>query len=119
MAAVARSMEIQKTLQFMERNFDAPITLDQLAGIANLSRPRFMSRFRREVGMPPYRYLSQLRIGVAQTLLHAGMPLARVAAEVGFFDQPHLYRHFKRICGVTPRQYLASSRQLPDFRHAG
>jgi AraC-like DNA-binding protein len=36
-----------------------------------------------------------------------GMPAAQAAVEVGFFDQAHLTRHFKRIYGVTPGRYLA------------
>lgn len=112
-ARPARSASIQKTLLFMEQNFFEPVSLSQLAGIANLSRFQFVTVFRREVGMPPYRYLSHLRIGVAKTLLQQGMSAAVVAAEAGFFDQSHLYRHFKRVCGVTPSQFMAATVRPP------
>lgn len=103
-----QSVVIQKTLLFMQQNFVEPVTLSQLAAIANLSLLQFSAVFRREVGMPPYRYLSHLRIRKAKDLLEQGMPISMVAAEAGFFDQPHMYRHFKRACGLTPGQYLAS-----------
>ena len=63
----------------------------------------------REVGMPPYRYISHLRVQQAKALLQQGVPAAVVAAETGFFDQSHMYRHFKRVCGVTPSQFKASA----------
>jgi len=43
-------------------------------------------------------------------LLLAGVPGSVVAAEVGFFDQSHFARHFKRFCGMTPSMYLKRSR---------
>jgi transcriptional regulator GlxA family with amidase domain len=107
------SDSIQKTLQFMQLHFVEPLSLNQLATIANLSVLQFAAAFRREVGMPPYRYLSHLRVRVAKALLEQGMPTAMVAAEAGFFDQPHMYRHFRRVCGVTPGQYQAAVLRAP------
>lgn len=111
-AAPLRSASIARTLEYMRSHLNEALSLPQLAAVAGLSIFQFNVLFRREVGMPPYRYLSQLRIAAAQQLLREGMPVAMVAAESGFFDQPHLYRHFRRVCGVTPGQYLA--RMLTD-----
>lgn len=103
------SSSISRALHFMEQNFVEPVSLSQLAAIANLTLFRFAAVFRKEVGMPPYRYLSYLRVEQAKTLLEQGVPAAVAAAETGFFDQSHMYRHFKRICGVTPSQYMAAT----------
>ena len=43
---------------------------------------------------------------LAQALIRAGMPPATVASEAGFYDQSHLSRHFKSLCGMTPGQYV-------------
>ena len=43
----------------------------------------------------------------AQALLRQGVPAATVASEVGFYDQSHLARCFKRVCNMTPGQYQA------------
>jgi AraC-like DNA-binding protein len=53
-----------------------------------------------------------VRIRRAQTLLLAGVPGSVVAAEVGFFDQSHFARHFKRFCGMTPSSFLQSARSV-------
>ncbi len=114
-----RSSSITRALHFMEQNFVEPVTLSQLAAIANLTLFRFAAMFRKEVGMPPYRYLSCLRVEQAKSLLEQGVPAAVAAAETGFFDQSHMYRHFKRICGVTPSQYMAATLTSRSHRRSG
>src|SRR5690606_41927249 len=56
-------------------------------------------------GLPPHAYLNSVRIRQARRLLRAGVRPAEVAAEVGFTDQAHLSRHFKRVVGVPPAAY--------------
>jgi AraC-like DNA-binding protein len=95
---------------FIEAHFDEPVTLAQLAELSALSVSRFATVFRQQFGSSPYRYLCGLRIQRAQMLLLAGVPGSMVAAEVGFFDQSHLARHFKQFCGMTPSAYLKRER---------
>ncbi len=95
---------------FIEAHFDEPVTLAQLAELSALSVSRFATVFRQQFGLSPYRYLCGLRIQRAQTLLLAGLPGSMVAAEVGFFDQSHLARHFKQFCGMTPSAFLKRER---------
>lgn len=94
--------------RYIEANFSERITLKDLASMAELSVFRLVTVFRREMGISPYRYLSAVRVKKAQQLLRQGVPPAIAATEVGFFDQSHLCRHFRTICGMTPRQYLAN-----------
>jgi len=61
--------------------------------------------FRGETGLPPHAYLNQLRVRLARRLLDRGVTPAEVAAAVGFADQAHLTRHFKRVVGVPPGSY--------------
>ena len=104
------SSPIREALSFMEANFAEPLTLAQLARLSNLSVFRFATIFRREVGLPPHKYLCRLRVSHAQSLLRQGTSPATVAMDSGFFDQSHLCRHFKRLCGVTPGQFAATIR---------
>ena len=55
-------------------------------------------------------YIRRQRVWRAQALLREGLAPARVAGETGFYDQSHLSRHFKRVCGMTPGQYVARVR---------
>ena len=94
--------------RYIEANFSERIALKDLASIAELSVFRLVTVFRREMGISPYRYLNAVRVKKAQQLLRDGVPPAIAAIEVGFFDQSHLCRHFRTICGMTPGQFLAN-----------
>ncbi|SAK77602.1 AraC family transcriptional regulator [Caballeronia arationis] len=100
---------LDDVLAFIEAHFDEPVRLAQLAELSALSVSRFATVFRQQIGLSPYRYLCGVRIRRAQTLLLAGVPGSVVAAEVGFFDQSHFARHFKRFCGMTPSSFLQSA----------
>lgn len=90
---------------YVHAHFQESLTLDALADVANLN-PYYLSRvFRRETGLPPYRYVTQLRVQEAAKRLALGDDIATVAFDTGFADQSHLTRHFRRIIGVTPGAY--------------
>jgi transcriptional regulator GlxA family with amidase domain len=98
-------------LAYIEANFDKTVSLAQLADLSALSVSRFATVFREQFGLSPYKYLCELRVRRAQTLLLAGVPGSVAATEVGFFDQSHLARHFKRMCGETPSAYVERARK--------
>ena len=103
------SPKIEAALRYMEENYAEPLSLAELARRSQLSPCRFSTVFRRQVGMSPQRYLCHLRVRAAQALLRRGEAPAVAAIEAGFFDQSHLNRHFKRICGATPARFAAAS----------
>ena len=82
-----------------------PPSLDDLALATGMSPFTLVRAFRGETGLPPHAYLNQVRVRLARKLLDDGMAPAEVAAEVGFADQAHLTRHFKRSMGVPPGAY--------------
>lgn len=85
-----------------------PPTLAEIATEQGLSRYQLLRAFRDGVGMPPYAWLAQYRVMRARMLLDAGHRPAEVAALVGFADQAHLTRWFRRVLGVTPGAYRNS-----------
>jgi AraC-like DNA-binding protein len=96
---------IRQARQYIEGHFAENVSLQALAQHVSLSPYYLLRAFRAEVGMPPYAYLESVRIRHTQRLIKAGLPLAEVAAEVGFSSQSHMTRQFKKIIGVTPGQY--------------
>jgi AraC-like DNA-binding protein len=99
---------LEPVLAHIRAHLSEPLRLEVLADLSGLSVWRFATVFRERVGMSPYRYVNHLRIQHAQTLLSQGMPAARAASESGFYDQSHLTRRFKRLCGMTPGQYQSA-----------
>ena len=91
---------------FIHAHFNIPVQLNTLAIIAGCSKTALIEGFKVHFGVPPNRYLIQVRIDAARQLLRQGLDIASVATTVGFADQSHLTRHFKAILGVTPARYL-------------
>jgi AraC-like DNA-binding protein len=98
----AISLAVRQTREYLDENFSKRITLRQLGENAGVGEFRLLRLFLSNVGMPPYEYLTAVRVRHAKRLLAQGKPATSVAFEVGFSDQSHLIRHFKRIVGVTP-----------------
>jgi AraC-like DNA-binding protein len=102
---------IKRVRDYLHAHAAENISLDHLAYIAGLSPYHLLRLFRREVGLPPHRYHMQLRVARAKTLLAQGLPIGWVAQVLGFADQSHLTRHFKRLVQVTPGQYRRQRRR--------
>lgn len=103
----AEDWAVQKALDYLNRHADQNISLEQLARLTHLKPLRFLRVFQRQMGLPPHAYLVQLRVARAKDLLAQGIAIAQVAFDTGFSDQSHLNRHFKRIVGMTPKQYVS------------
>ena len=99
---------------YLDAHYTENVSLSQLGSLVNLSHYHLLRNFRDEVSLPPHEYQNQLRIAHAKQLLRAGLPIAQVALEVGYVDQSHLSRHFKRLVGLTPGQYSPNSKNIQD-----
>ena len=97
---------LKRVLDYLHEHSAENVALETLAAHAGLSPFHLCRAFRREFGLPPHRYQTQLRVERAKVLLRQGMPAAQVAVEAGFSDQAHLTRQFKQQVGVTPGRYL-------------
>nr|WP_246600671.1 AraC family transcriptional regulator [Candidimonas humi] len=98
---------IQAVLDYLEAHYAENISLEDLAGIAEVSPFHLNRVFAHKVGMPPHAFQTQRRIDRAKQLLLGGMSVIDAALETGFFDQSHFTRHFRRIVGVPPRSYVS------------
>lgn len=86
------------------------VALDEAARLLSAHPAHLVRAFSTAYGIAPHQYLTSRRVERARRLLLAGRPPGDVAAEAGFFDQPHLTRHFRRMVGVTPGRYARSAR---------
>ncbi|MFG1701881.1 AraC family ligand binding domain-containing protein [Nonomuraea sp. M3C6] len=96
---------VREALDLLHESLVDPPTLDDLAGAVGARPFALLRAFKAATGLPPHAYLTSLRVRQARRLLQSGVRPAQVAAEVGFTDQAHLNRHFKRIVGVPPAAY--------------
>lgn len=87
--------------QFLQDNYHQNLSLKQIADAASLSPYHFLRQFKKTYGLSPLQYLRNVRVEKAKKMLHE-TNLTQVAQQVGFYDQSHLTRNFKRIEGTAP-----------------
>lgn len=96
---------VRRAREFLLDHVAEDVTLDALADHARADKFHLCRAFSRELGFPPYAFLTQARIARARILLQRGVRPSDVAPLVGFCDQSQLHRHFVRIVGCTPGAY--------------
>jgi AraC-like DNA-binding protein len=96
---------LMRVKDLIHEKFSEQINLDELAVAAAMSRYHLVRGFTRQFGLPPHAYQIHLRIKRACTLLRLRHLPSQVGVAVGFADQSHFARHFKKVMGVTPGTY--------------
>lgn len=105
---IQRAQTLVPVLSFIKSRLSDPLTVDDLARVAGLSRSRFFAFFSSTMGLPPMAYLKEIRLVEARNTLIAGdMKLTSIAHATGFADAFHLSREFKRRFGLPPTEYRA------------
>ena len=98
--------DVHPAIAYMEKNYEQPIAMDDMAQRAGLSIAHFNRRFKAILRMTPGDYLLALRIQAAQRLLvETTYGISDVASRVGFYDQSHFTKRFRRETGLTPLAY--------------
>lgn len=91
--------------QYIHEHLEQNISLEKLAEISNFTPFYLVRQFQKNYGLPPHAYQIQQRLHKSKVLLKQGYKVVEVAAQVGFYDQSHFHRHFKRANGITPSKY--------------
>jgi AraC-like DNA-binding protein len=108
------SPAVSRVRDLLHERMDGNLGLDELAELAGIDRFRLTRLFQRAFGTSPHAYLVRLRLRAARRLLATGRTPAQVAAEVGFADQSHLGRWFRRAYRMTPAAYRQMCTNVPD-----
>jgi AraC-like DNA-binding protein len=105
---VAAARKVAEIRDRLLADLRCPPTLRELAAGVDLSPFHMLRVFREATGFPPHTWLVLERVCQARHLLAAGLSPAQTAGAVGFADQAHLTRWFKRVTGVTPAAFRNS-----------
>ena len=90
---------------YLDAHLFEPVTMAAAAELLGVGPTHLARGFKATFGIAPHAYVVARRLEVARDRILDGQPLADVATEVGFFDQAHLTRRFKRFLGVTPGRF--------------
>ncbi|HBU12523.1 MAG TPA: AraC family transcriptional regulator [Clostridiales bacterium] len=107
----ARLNRLKSALSLIEQEYASPITLEQLARAAQMSPKYFCHFFKQMTQYTPIEYLNRRRIEAAcYRILSGWQSMTELTYECGFSDLSYFIRVFKRIVGVTPKQYALTRR---------
>jgi AraC-like DNA-binding protein len=101
---------LRRIREYIDDNIDQRISVERLAGLANLSVCYFVRAFKQSIGTTPHDYLIRQRVERTKQLLSGtDMPLSEIALVAGFADQSHFARRFRQHVGMSPRDYRWAS----------
>ncbi|HYS53801.1 MAG TPA: AraC family transcriptional regulator [Thermoanaerobaculia bacterium] len=102
---------LRRVEEVLRERFAEPIGLGEAAAVAGVHPVHLARVFRREYGCSIGEFVRRVRIDAAREELVGGeASIAEIASRVGFADQSHLHRTFKRATGMTPDQFRRSRR---------
>jgi AraC family transcriptional regulator len=99
--------KLVRAVEYIQDQLDTDLTVSGIAQAVGISPDHFTRLFKESTGQSPYRYVVEARVRKAKELLTTGkFTISEAAYHVGFVDQSHLTRHFKRIFGLPPKRLL-------------
>ncbi|WNS45567.1 AraC family transcriptional regulator [Paenibacillus sp. MMS20-IR301] len=116
--SIARPNLASQIIRYMQEHYAEPVTREALAGIFHYSVPYLSKHFRRETGKSIIDYLISIRMDNAGRLLQqSDLTLQEIAVSVGYADVSYFIRMFKKVTGVTPKQFKEASGQPAAGSH--
>ncbi len=106
---------VSQAIEYMEKNYQKPLTLTILANVVSLNYTYFSNMFKSKTGVSVTAHLQNLRIQKAKELLISTNDRIReVAHKSGFTDERYFEKLFKRYEGITPSEYREKLRSFTD-----
>lgn len=107
-----RSPLIDQISEYIKNNLNAPLQIDELCTRFSLSQARLKYLFKTELQMTIRQYIILQRITVAKQLLCTGSDIQKLPQALGFSDYAHFAKTFKRLTGMTPKQFRLQNYQV-------
>ncbi len=104
---------ITAAIAYMEKNFEKKITVEQLAALADMNRNYFFISFKKITGCSPIEFLVRVRIKKAAKMMinNPSLNITDILIACGFENSSYFTRQFKKVMGVTPREFIKIHRK--------
>ena len=105
---------MEKAIEYIEKNYSTPISVDILAGFSNMSVSRFFPAFKKAFGVTPIEYVNSYRIRRAIILMlnNPEISIERISEDTGFDSSAYFRRVFKKATGKSPRDYRKTAMEM-------
>lgn len=104
---------IREAMNYIEQNFHRDITVHDIADFCNLNRSYFGKVFKDAIGRTPQEFLIEYRMRKSTELLnYTDMSIRDIGIAVGYPNQLHFSRAFKKVYGLSPRNWKNENRPL-------
>jgi AraC family transcriptional regulator len=108
-SSIIGEKEIHKINIYIDKHISESITIDDLANELLISKFHFLNEFKKTTGYTPYQHIQNTRIDAAKKLLlDKDMKILAIAHRLGFSDNSHFSRSFKKATGISPKAYRES-----------
>ncbi|PPK48878.1 MULTISPECIES: AraC family transcriptional regulator [Marinobacter] len=97
--------EIARSIEFLSSNLDKTVTIEDLADQAGMSRAVFHRKFKQATNMSPIQFLKSMRLNKAAMKIAEGQNVSVAAMDVGYLSSSQFSREFKRLYGLSPKQW--------------
>lgn len=113
-AAVRRdlgaSRDLNRALAYLHDRIAEPLSIDQLARVAGMSKAVFHRRFKAVTTLTPLQFMKAVRLNNAAAMIAGGMNASEAAGRVGYGSPSQFSREFSRMYGMPPRQWATVAR---------
>lgn len=96
---------IARSIAYVSANLNQPISIDDMAGRAGMSRAVFHRKFKQATTLSPIQFVKSMRLNNAAMKITEGMSVSEAAMDVGYVSPSQFNREFKRLYGLSPRQW--------------
>lgn len=90
---------------FIIDNIDNNITMQDICEYLDISETYFIRKFKKLTDLTPYTFILDTKVSKAKELFSKGATISEVVFQMGFFDQSHLNKVFKKYTDTTPNEY--------------
>ena len=109
-----KSESIRAAIRYMEEYYMEAISLEEIAGYVGVTPQHFSKVFKKELGINYIDWLTNYRIDVAKELLLEGKEAVKeICYRIGYNDPNYFSRIFKKVVGMTPKEYAVKTKKLP------
>lgn len=109
---------IGEVLEYINKNLGEDLSLDNIAASFFMSKYHLMHKFKKQTGYTIHNYIVQKRLMMASSFIKKGIPVTEVYIECGFGDYSNFIRAFKKMFGMSPKQYYkAVINQKDQYLH--